>query len=1035
MMTSVLVLAGLLTGNTPSPSLSPAMERFAPAAVAEVPDFQKHVSPLFGRLGCNGRACHGSFQGQGGFRLSLFGYDFAADHGALAGGESPRINVETPGASKILEKATTEVPHKGGKRMATDSWQYRLIAQWIKGGARSARDPLLKLERLEVSPPEFVFPKPGEKAPVRIIAHWADGSNEDVTCLCRFRSNDESIVEISEDGLVTAKGKGDSEVVAFYDKGVAVAHVIVPVSERLGPNYPSVPTRTKVDELVQGKLKKLGVVPSDVCSDAEFLRRASLDITATLPTPKEVEAFLADPDPKKRAKKVDELLNRPAYAAWWATQLCDITGNNPRFQVQFFRGELSRVWHLWMQRRLEENAPYDQIVAGLVEANGRRPGQNFEDYAVEMSSYIRKTNPADFAERPDMPLFWAQDRLRQPENKARQFAYSFLGVRLECAECHKHPFDQWSQGDFKDFTAYFGRISYGVAPDSRRKAAELNKELGLEGLRGRDLVQRSREVVDATKPYPWREVFVSAPAANPMKSADKITRLKKADAVRSANKPRLLGEESTPADESGDPRSALMAWLRQPENPYFASAIVNRVWARYFGRGIIDPPDDHNLANPPTNPELLDWLAKGFVKSGFDLKWLHREIVNSDAYQRSWRPNDTNKSDTRNFSHAIPRRLPAEVAYDAIVSATAADPASLMTKDSLISRAIAADAGVKAGGQFALRAFGKPPRVTTCDCERSNQPNLVQSIYLRNDQDVFALLGRSGGWLAALEPDPEKRPIAESPIRDRAMRKAAKAETPASAEPAKASAPALSTAKPESPAMAKTPPAMAKTATPPVKPPATPAKIARAAARVLAAPAPTVNPVELAQNAQKLAERAKRLKSIGENDFAAQVEIERTKAREALALALAYSARSLPTRIERLKSIGEAEFAAELDKRLTVEKKFLATDAELAKRVAALINAAAKPTPAAVASKSAPAATIAKATPASAPPAAKLKKPEGPKTEDLIREAYLRTVSRPPTAPEMAIAMAHVREAPTTVAGLGDVFWALLNTKEFIVNH
>ena len=288
--------------------LPAANERFKDAAGNEVPSFQRHVVPLMGRLGCNGRACHGSFQGQGGFRLSLFGYDFFADHQALVGGKEPRVNATDPAASLMLRKPTLKESHKGGKRMEVGGWEFHVMLRWIKGGAIGRAENAPAFVTLEVEPKEIVFAKAGDKASLKVTAKWADGTREDVTPLCRFRTNDESIASVDDNGVITALGKGDTAIVAFYDNGIAPVPVLLPVSEKFGANYPTSPAPTKLDELVLAKLKKLGVVQSELCTDAEFLRRVYLDLTGVIPSTDKARAFLDSTDTSKRAKLIDELL-------------------------------------------------------------------------------------------------------------------------------------------------------------------------------------------------------------------------------------------------------------------------------------------------------------------------------------------------------------------------------------------------------------------------------------------------------------------------------------------------------------------------------------------------------------------------------------------------------------------------------------------------------------------------------------------------------------------------------------------------------
>lgn len=725
-------------------AVPPADQRFAESTGQESPHFQRHVLPLLGRLGCNGRSCHGSFQGQGGFRLSLFGYDYAADHLALTGGDEPRANVTSPGESLILHKPTHEDEHGGGERMQPGSWPYHLLRRWIESGAAGVKDGDAHLARLTIDPAELLFTTSGERTALRIVAHWSDGSVEDVTPLCRYQTNDESIAVVDEEGIVTCKGPGDTHVVVFYDSGVAVVPVLRRVSDQAGKDYPPVATPTRIDELVVAKLRKLGIVPSEVCSDTEFLRRVSLDMTGTLPTPQEVEAFVADINPSKRAAKIDELLERPTYAARWTTKLCDITGNSPRhFQDQAPPEEYARHWYEWIFRRVVQNVPYDELVEGIVLGRSRPADQSYQEYIEQQSAYYRAEGPAEFTARETMPYYWAKQNLRLPEERALNFSYAFLGVRIECAQCHKHPFDRWTQDDFQSFTALFDRVGYGVAPADRRTWQQMIVALGDRG----NQAQRERARLERAQRgeiVPWQEVFLSEPS----------TRVEKGRVVKAAVPitPRVLGDEAVALAADADPRQALMDWMRRKDNPYFARVFVNRVWAEYFGVGIIHPPDDMNLANPPSNAALLDYLANGFVDRGFDMKWLHREIAGSLAYQRSLASNETNRLDERNFSRAVARRLPAEVLLDAINQATADSAALARAATNIEERAIGPKGGAYVGryglGSYASTVFGRSPRDANCDCSTSNEPNLLQAIYLHNDKDVLAALERKSGWLA-----------------------------------------------------------------------------------------------------------------------------------------------------------------------------------------------------------------------------------------------------------------------------------------------
>jgi hypothetical protein len=732
----------------------PPSERFDAADTPEAASFRRHVLPLLGRLGCNGRACHGSFQGQGGFRLSLFGYDFKSDHQALTKGDMPRVDLANPSESLILEKPTLTISHKGGKRLEASGWQYRLLCNWIKKGAIDDSQAAGRFQRLVVTPAELVFHEPGQARQLRVTAYWSRGPAEDVTELCRFRTNDESVARVDEFGQVTSVGKGNTHVVAFYDNGVAPVSVILPVLDRADDRYPDVPTPTRIDELVVGKLRKCGIVPSDLCSDAEFLRRVSLDVTGTLPTVAEIEAFLADQSLEKRSRKIDELLGRPSYAAWWTTKLCDWTGNNGDYRGDVFGADYARQWYEWIYRRVRENASYQEIMAGIILATSRQPELTLEEFSTEMSGYFLKDRPAEFAGRPTMPHFWSRRTAEGPEGKALSISHAFLGVRLQCAQCHKHPFDQWTKQDFELFTALFKPIVYGTPPDDREEfskmQAELNKQVS--ALQGKKALVAAADLIRQGTRAPWREVYVAMPGDTDVAKGQPKPPSNKPPPTPKPIRARLLGGEEVIVAPGDDPRQALWEWMVRPDNPYFARALVNRVWASYFNVGIVEPPDDLNLANPPSNAPLLDYLSKEFVAHGYDLKWLHREITNSRAYQLSWHSNETNRLDTRNFSRAVPRRIPAESAYDAIAEATAGRRELASWNQDADRHMIGIDSSpalkAKLNHRYLLSVFGKPDRINNCDCERSNDASLLQTLFLQNDGEIQALLDRPGGWLA-----------------------------------------------------------------------------------------------------------------------------------------------------------------------------------------------------------------------------------------------------------------------------------------------
>ena len=752
------------TAATAESAATPAIDTRFAAESPDTPDFRRHIVPLLGRLGCNGRACHGSFQGRGGFQLSLFGYDFKADHANLLGGDEPRTNVAEPEASLILQKPLEETPHEGGLRIDRGSWQHRVLVAWITGGAPPAATDAAALVRLEVEPRQLLFSEPGQERSLRAVAVWSDGSREDVTPLCRFQSNDDQVATIDEAGLVTSSGPGDTHVVAFYDDGVVPVPVLMPVSQLAGDRFPSVPTANRIDELVVAKLGLLGVVPSDLCDDAEFLRRASLDIAGTLPSPAEIDAFLADAQPDKRTRKVDELLASPAHAAWWATRFCDWTGNNERQNQNNGpdgRNVATSAWYEWLRVRLAGNMPYDEIVEGIVLAKSRLEDESYADYCSRMSGYQHGESQGSFADQPYLPYFWSRNGFQTPEQRALGFAYTFLGVRIQCAQCHKHPFDEWTKDDFARFQNFFVRVKHGEAPGTKDAVKEMLDGLGIDPkARGNNLNRDLVKLVRTGSTVPYRETYVVEPVrpkgdkSRPDKSG-KDRESKSRDKKVVGRTATVLGGEEALIDEIDDPRQVLMDWMRDDENPYFARAIVNRIWSAYFNVGIVEPPDDLSLANPPSNGPLLEYLAGEFRRRGYDLRWLHREIATSRTYQTGWRPNDTNRLDERNFSRAVPRRIPAEVLLDAIRMATAGEKeaASLAASCPRDGTGEPTAAGWGKAGQYALTVFGRSVRASNCDCDRSMEPSLLQTVFLRNDRDMLGQIGRKNGWVDQLVSD------------------------------------------------------------------------------------------------------------------------------------------------------------------------------------------------------------------------------------------------------------------------------------------
>jgi len=759
-------------------------------SISEVPHFQKHIVPTLSRLGCNGRACHGSFQGRGGFQLSLFGYDFDADHEAMMEDESGRIDTTDPVESLVIAKPSGADNHEGGKRFDVDSWEYNLLRAWIKNGAVLADEDLV-LKRLEITPNEILFPVLAEnqknqqssQLQVRAVAVWEDGTREDVTPLCRFESNDEQILTVDENGLVTGGKSGDSHLVVTYDKAVVAIPAIRPVTPNYGDKYPSAITPTRIDELVVQKLRKLGITQSQLCDDATFLRRVSLDLTGTLPSPKEITQFLADPSSDKRRQKIDDLLETDAYAAWWATKLNDFTGNSPQQlnNVTLNRNLASRQWYQWVFERVKDNTPYDEIVAGIVVSQSRNENESYTEYCESMSEVCRDPSGKKFAKQRDsMPYYWMRREFNDGNSRAISFAHSFLGIRIQCAQCHKHPFDRWTKDDFKLFAQLFTSANTVRPNRSREDRAEFQaiiKNIGLDGKPFNNQIRRELQgKLRQGETIPFNQLSLTPPRPVDREELKKLRRNRKRmrDYTFTAS---VLGGEQFDLRGEDDPREIAMQWLRSEENPYFATAFANRVWANYFNVGIINDTDDLNMANPPSNQSLMDYLAHGFINHDFDMKWLHREITNSRTYQLSWKPNSTNKSDNKNFSHSIPRRLPAEIVHDALKSATGNDMVIESAREKLTGRAISGAvlpsrnnnrnrSQINSG--FLLSVFGVSSRSNSCDCDRTMDPSLLQTIFLKNDRDIHALIDRpNDGWLTQLinKYRPKSSKIVQDPVK------------------------------------------------------------------------------------------------------------------------------------------------------------------------------------------------------------------------------------------------------------------------------
>jgi hypothetical protein len=714
-------------------------------------DFERHVMGVFGRMGCNSGSCHGSFQGKGGFRLSLFGYDPAMDFRAVTRElEGRRLNRADPDTSLLLLKAAGRVPHDGQTRFGRDSWAYQLLRDWIAGGARWQPGSGAVVQ-ITVAPSEYAFDKPGQSGQLQVKATFAGGETETITSLCDFRSNDDAVVEVTPLGQLRALRPGDAAVIVSYRGNVVPVRVLVPATVPPGFRYPEVPQVNFIDREVFAKLRRLNIVPSDLSGDAEFLRRVTIDTIGTLPPPREVRRFLADTRPDKRARKIDELLAHPMHAALWATKFCDITGNNTDALENpgQRKARLSQMWHDWFRKRIADNVPYDEIVRGVLCATSRE-GRSPEEYVQQVKQTeasneeftlqcgqkssevetIDKGINSVYAKRSSLDLFWRRQQKVTIEQWGEKTAAAFLGVRLECAQCHKHPFDRWTQSDYRAYANVFSRVSFGISPESQSVfRSENDKRKPKKGVKnpGPPLAQ-------------LREVFL-AKTGRALSDPD-------------TNKPlpaRALGGPVIFVDSATDPRQSLFEWMRAPDNPFFARSFVNRVWGHYFGAGIVNPIDDFSQANPPSNGPLLDALAKDFRDSKYNIRALERNILLSRTYQLTSIPNESNRQDHSNFSHSNIRPMMAEVMVDVLNAALGVtEKFGPEAPEGSHAIEVGASRVQNASVNYVFRIFGRPPRTSACDCERAMAPGLSQKLYLLADPSIQEKVQSPRGRVARL---------------------------------------------------------------------------------------------------------------------------------------------------------------------------------------------------------------------------------------------------------------------------------------------
>jgi hypothetical protein len=649
--------------------------------------FRNDVMPVLSKAGCNAGACHGNKSGKGGFKLSLRGQDPGVDYDTLTHDLfARRTNPLDPDQSLVLIKATAQVPHEGGMRFKRDSEEYGVLRSWIEQGTPKDPAGAAVLQRLEVSPQEQVLVEPADRVQVHATAVFSDGSRRDVSRIAVYEQSTE-LAKISHDGLVERQRSGEVAVVVRYlNCQETVRLAFVPArpefvwQDVLASNY--------IDEHVFAKLRTLRMNPSDLCTDGEYLRRAYLDLLGILPTAEEARGFLADPASDKRSKLVDRLLERPEFADFWALKWADLL----RIEERTLDRKGVQNFHHWIRDAVARNVPLDRFVRDLVSARG-------STYTNPPANYYRA--------------------LRDPVTRGETAAQLFLGTRLQCAQCHNHPFDRWTQDDYFGWADVFGRVDYKLLENRRRDTNDAHEFVGEQ------IVYEAADG-DVKDPRDGHPV-----------------------------KPRLLGTSSNVSDDQ-DRLDALAAWITSPDNPFFARAQVNRIWFHLMGRGIVDPVDDFRATNPPSHPAVLDALAKDFVASGYDVRHMIRLIMASRTYALSSDPNETNAADEVNYSHVQPRRLTAEQFLDAehelagLPAEFAGYPKGLRAGQ-IPGVKVVRQRGERAtdADQF-LATFGKPQRLLACECERSSDTTLGQTFQLISGPEIASLLSRKDNRIGKL---------------------------------------------------------------------------------------------------------------------------------------------------------------------------------------------------------------------------------------------------------------------------------------------
>lgn len=672
------------------------------SAVPHAWSFRNDVQPVLAKTGCNMGACHGALAGKGGFRLSLRGYDPVADYfNIVKQDRGRRVELAAPGRSLFLAKPTGAIAHRGGMRFETDSLEYRILSEWIAQGAPAPSDADATVEKLDILPGRTRLAK-DEKVQMLVNAHFNNGQVKDVTHWVKWTSSNEAVCRINDNGVVTVVGPGEGAITAWYSSKLAIARVTSPYGNQVAPEtFAALKPRNFIDEHVNRQLQALNIPPSPVCTDSEFVRRAFIDTIGTLPTADETRAFLVDADPEKRAKLIDKLLARPEYVDYWSYRWSDVLMINGNL----LRPAAVKSYYMWIKNHVAANAPWDQMVREILTATGgslENGATNF--YAINQS----------------------------PEDMTENACQAFLGLSIGCAKCHNHPLEKWTNDQYYGMANLFARVkAKGWGGEPRNGDGNRTVYVSTTG----DLVQPR-----TGKPQP----------------------------------PTPLDGQALAIDDPNDRRAQLASWMTSPENPYFARSITNRVWKAYFGVGLIESVDDLRVSNPASNEELMAAASKFLIDNKFDLKALMKQILLSEAYQRSSNSVPGNKEELRFYSRYYPKRMMAEVLLDGVSQVTAVP--SEFTRIAFLgadfqntdfypkgTRAIQLyDSSVDS--QF-LQKFGRNQRRIVCECERSDEPSLVQALHISNGETVNKKLKDPASRAAQLV-ELRKQGMSESAILD-----------------------------------------------------------------------------------------------------------------------------------------------------------------------------------------------------------------------------------------------------------------------------